>query len=171
MISITHIDKVAFIELNAPPVNALGLKMRQALRCQPFHELGDDDTGQSHRSMFCLCHLFSGGADIVEFRTGAVWDKPDLPELCVAIETSSKPVIAAIAGAAMGGALEVALACDYRVATPDAMMGLPEIKLGLLPGSGGTQRLPRIAGLEAATHYDPFGRSCERRLCLVLRFG
>ena len=149
MISITHIDKVAFIELNAPPVNALGLKMRQVLAVT-ISELGDDDKVKA----IVLCSalpLFSGGADIIEFRTGAVWDKPDLPELCVAIEKSSKPVIAAIAGAAMGGALEVALACDYRVATPDAMMGLPEIKLGLLPGSGGTQRLPRIAGLEAAT--------------------
>ncbi len=92
-----------------------------------------------------------GGADINEFQTGQLWEKPDLPDLCLAIENSIKPVIAAIVGAAMGGALEVALACDYRVASEDAVMGLPEIKLGLLPGSGGTQRLPRIVGLEVAT--------------------
>ncbi|WP_254440287.1 enoyl-CoA hydratase/isomerase family protein [Ruegeria atlantica] len=68
----------------------------------------------------------------------AGWDKPDLPDLCVTIKTRKKPIIATIAGPAMGGALEIALACDYRVATPDALMGLPEIKLGLLPGAGGT---------------------------------
>lgn len=102
------------------------------------------------------------------FRTGAVWDKPDLPDLCLTVEACRIPVIAAIAGPAMGGALEIALACDHRVATPDALMGLPEIKLGLLPGAGGTQRLPRIAGLEAATRMilsgDPvngeFALSC-----------
>ena len=149
MISIEHVDNIAFIELNAPPVNALGLKMRQAL-CSAINDLESDD--QIKAMVLCSAlPLFCGGADIVEFRTGAVWDKPDLPELCVTIETSKKPIIAAIAGPAMGGALEVALACDYRIATPDAVMGLPEIKLGLLPGSGGTQRLPRIAGLEVAT--------------------
>jgi 3-hydroxyacyl-CoA dehydrogenase len=149
MISIEHVDNIAFIELNAPPVNALGLKMRHAL-CSAINDLESDD--QIKAMVLCSAlPLFCGGADIVEFRTGAVWDKPDLPELCITIETSKKPIIAAIAGPAMGGALEVALACDYRIATPDAVMGLPEIKLGLLPGSGGTQRLPRIAGLEAAT--------------------
>ena len=149
MISIEHVDNIAFIELNAPPVNALGLKMRQAL-CSAINDLESDD--QIKAMVLCSAlPLFCGGADIVEFRTGAVWDKPDLPELCITIETSKKPIIAAIAGPAMGGALEVALACDYRIATPEAVMGLPEIKLGLLPGSGGTQRLPRIAGLEAAT--------------------
>ncbi|NOE27875.1 3-hydroxyacyl-CoA dehydrogenase NAD-binding domain-containing protein [Ruegeria sp. HKCCD6157] len=140
---------VAVIELNAPPVNALGLKMRQALS-SAVHELEADEQVKA----IVLCSalpLFCGGADIAEFRTGAVWDKPDLPDLCVTIETSRKPVVAAIAGPAMGGALEIALACDYRVAAPEALMGLPEIKLGLLPGAGGTQRLPRIAGLEVAT--------------------
>ncbi|WP_291729715.1 3-hydroxyacyl-CoA dehydrogenase NAD-binding domain-containing protein [Leisingera sp. F5] len=149
MFSIERSGSVAVIELNAPPVNALGLKMRQALS-SAVHELEADEQVKA----IVLCSalpLFCGGADIAEFRTGAVWDKPDLPDLCVTIETSRKPVVAAIAGPAMGGALEIALACDYRVATPDALMGLPEIKLGLLPGAGGTQRLPRIAGLEAAT--------------------
>ncbi|WP_299665335.1 3-hydroxyacyl-CoA dehydrogenase NAD-binding domain-containing protein [uncultured Ruegeria sp.] len=149
MISTKHTESVAFIELNAPPVNALGLKMRLALS-SAIHELDADEQVKA----IVLCSalpLYCGGADIVEFRTRAVWDKPDLPDLCVTIETSKKPIIAAIAGPAMGGALEIALACDYRVATPDAVMGLPEIKLGLLPGAGGTQRLPRIAGLEVAT--------------------
>ncbi|MCK0104192.1 3-hydroxyacyl-CoA dehydrogenase NAD-binding domain-containing protein [Pseudohalocynthiibacter sp. F2068] len=149
MISIERTGDVAFVELNAPPVNALGQKMRQALS-SAIHELEAD--GQIAVVVLCSAlPLFCGGADIVEFRTGKVWDKPDLPDLCLAIEACRKPVVAAIGGAAMGGALEIALACDYRVATPDAVMGLPEIKLGLLPGAGGTQRLPRIAGLEVAT--------------------
>ncbi|WP_291733975.1 3-hydroxyacyl-CoA dehydrogenase NAD-binding domain-containing protein [Leisingera sp. F5] len=166
MFSIERSGSVAVIELNAPPVNALGLKMRQALS-SAVHELEADEQVKA----IVLCSalpLFCGGADIAEFRTGAVWDKPDLPDLCVTIETSRKPVVAAIAGPSMGGALEIALACDYRVAAPEALMGLPEIKLGLLPGAGGTQRLPRIAGLEVATRMilsgDPvkgdFALSC-----------
>lgn len=166
MISIERIGGVACIELNAPPVNALGLKMRKALSAA-IQELDADDQIQAIVLRSAL-PLFCGGADIAEFRTGAVWDKPDLPDLCLTIEACRIPVIAAIAGPAMGGALEIALACDYRVATPDAVMGLPEIKLGLLPGAGGTQRLPRIAGLEAATRMilsgDPvsgdFALSC-----------
>jgi len=166
MISIERTGGVACIELNAPPVNALGLKMRQVLS-STIHELEADDRVEA--IVFCSAlPLFCGGADIAEFRTGEVWDAPDLPDLCLTIETCRKPVIAAIAGPAMGGALEIALACDYRVATSDAVMGLPEIKLGLLPGAGGTQRLPRIAGLEAATRMilsgDPvngdFALSC-----------
>ncbi|WP_122074320.1 3-hydroxyacyl-CoA dehydrogenase NAD-binding domain-containing protein [Pseudophaeobacter sp. EL27] len=166
MIFIERIGGVACIELNAPPVNALGLKMRKALSAA-IQELDADDQIQSIVLRSAL-PLFCGGADIAEFRTGAVWDKPDLPDLCLTVEACRIPVIAAIAGPAMGGALEIALACDHRVATPDALMGLPEIKLGLLPGAGGTQRLPRIAGLEAATRMilsgDPvsgeFALSC-----------
>lgn len=166
MIFIERIGGVACIELNAPPVNALGLKMRKALSAA-IQELDADDQIQAIVLRSAL-PLFCGGADIAEFRTGAVWDKPDLPDLCLTVEACRIPVIAAIAGPAMGGALEIALACDHRVATPDALMGLPEIKLGLLPGAGGTQRLPRIAGLEAATRMilsgDPvsgeFALSC-----------
>ena len=150
--AITHyqiVDGIATITMTSKPVNALDLTMRRTLTEHLQSADGDD-----HVKAIVITSnlpLFCGGADIVEFHTGALWDKPDLPDLCVTIETSKKPIIAAIAGPAMGGALEIALACDYRVATPDALMGLPEIKLGLLPGAGGTQRLPRIAGLEAAT--------------------
>ncbi|MGB1153969.1 MAG: enoyl-CoA hydratase-related protein, partial [Paracoccaceae bacterium] len=149
MFSITKKQGIALIELNSPPVNALDLRMRKALSAS-IAELGTDD--EIKAMVICSAlPLFCGGADINEFQTGQLWEKPDLPDLCLAIENSIKPVIAAIVGAAMGGALEVALACDYRVASEDAVMGLPEIKLGLLPGSGGTQRLPRIVGLEVAT--------------------
>ena len=166
MFSITKKQGIALIELNSPPVNALDLKMRKALSAS-IAELGTDD--EIKAMVICSAlPLFCGGADINEFQTGQLWEKPDLPDLCLAIENSIKPVIAAIVGAAMGGALEVALACDYRVASEDAVMGLPEIKLGLLPGSGGTQRLPRIVGLEVATRMilsgDPvkgeYARSC-----------
>lgn len=184
---IRRTDNIAYIELMTPPINALGLAMRQSVN-SAIAELEADDSVAVIVLLSAL-PLFSGGADIVEFRTGSVWDQPDLPTLCLSIENCTKPVIAAIEGPAMGGALEMALACDYRVATPDAVMGLPEVKLGLLPGAGGTQRLPRIAGLEAATQMilsgDPvkgdFALSCglvdqlferdEKFLDQVLRFA
>ncbi len=184
---IRRTDNIAYIELMTPPINALGLAMRQSVN-SAIAELEADDSVAVIVLLSAL-PLFSGGADIVEFRTGSVWDQPDLPTLCLSIENCTKPVIAAIEGLAMGGALEMALACDYRVATPDAVMGLPEVKLGLLPGAGGTQRLPRIAGLEAATQMilsgDPvkgdFALSCglvdqlferdEKFLDQVLRFA
>ncbi len=149
MLSIKNTKEVAFVELNAPPVNALGLSMRQELTAA-INQLEKD----SEVEAIVLCSalpLFCGGADIAEFRNEALWEMPDLPSLCEKIESSNKPFIIAMAGAAMGGALEIALTCDYRIATSNTLMGLPEIKLGLLPGAGGTQRLPRIAGLEVAT--------------------
>jgi 3-hydroxyacyl-CoA dehydrogenase len=163
-IFIRRADNIAYIELMAPPINALGLEMRQALT-SAIAELEADDSVAVIVLLSAL-PLFSGGADIVEFRTGSVWDQPDLPTLCLSIENCTKPVIAAIEGPAMGGALEMALACDYRVATPDALMGLPEVKLGLLPGAGGTQRLPRIAGLEAATQMILSGDPVKGDLAL-----
>ncbi len=150
MLSTERQDDIAFVEMNAPPVNAFGIVMRRALEAA-FQSLEADD----RVSVIVLCSalpLFSGGADIHEFRVGGLWDAPTLPDLCALIEASATPFVTALEGVAMGGALEIALACDYRIATPEAMMGLPEIKLGLLPGAGGTQRLPRIAGLETATH-------------------
>ena len=156
--AITHyqiVDGIATITMTSKPVNALDLTMRRTLTEHLQSADGDD-----HVKAIVITSnlpLFCGGADIVEFQTERLWEKPDLPDLCVTIETSKKPIIAAIAGPAMGGALEIALACDYRVATPDALMGLPEIKLGLLPGAGGTQRLPRIVGLEVASEMILLG--------------
>ena len=156
--AITHyqiVDGIATITMTSKPINALDLTMRRTLTEHLQSADGDD-----HVKAIVITSnlpLFCGGADIVEFQTERLWEKPDLPDLCVTIETSKKPIIAAIAGPAMGGALEIALACDYRVATPDALMGLPEIKLGLLPGAGGTQRLPRIVGLEVASEMILLG--------------
>ncbi len=140
-------DGIAVITMMSKPINALDLTMRRALT-EYLQSAVDDDSVKAIVITSNLS-LFSGGAYCgVSYRT---LETPDLPDVCLMIEACRKPVIAAIAGPAMGGALEIALACDCRVATPDAVMGLPEIKLGLLPGAGGTQRLPRIVGLEAAT--------------------
>ena len=93
---------------------------------------------------------FSSGADIKEFAGGAFYADPFLPAVVDIVEAASKPVIAAIGGACMGGGLELALGCHYRVARADAKIAFPEVKLGLIPGAGGTQRFPRLVGLEAA---------------------
>ena len=100
---------------------------------------------------------FSGGADIHEFGTPKAMAYPDLRAVIIEIEDSAKPVIAAIGGVCMGGGLELALACHYRVAAPGARIALPEVKLGLLPGAGGTQRLPRLLGVEPALNMIASG--------------
>ena len=101
---------------------------------------------------------FSGGADIREFGTPKSLAPPNLLMVLRALEECGKPVIAAIDGICMGGGLELALACHYRVATADARIGLPEVKLGLLPGAGGTQRLPRVVGVERALNMIVSGK-------------
>ncbi|MFA9219223.1 MAG: enoyl-CoA hydratase/isomerase family protein, partial [Sphingomonadaceae bacterium] len=139
---------VAVITLNNPPVNGLGLATRAAAVAGIKQALADDAikaiviTGAGK--------AFSGGADIKEFNTPAALAEPSLATLIATAEGSSKPVVAAIHTVCMGGGLELALGCHYRVALPGAQIALPEVKLGLLPGAGGTQRLPRVLGLEMA---------------------
>ncbi len=111
--------------------------------------------------LICEGRTFIAGADITEF--GKPPQAPWLPELVDIIENSSKPVIAAIHGTALGGGLEVALCCHYRVAVPSAKCGLPEVKLGLLPGAGGTQRLPRIVGAEQALEMVTSGQHVDAK--------
>ncbi|MDO6414060.1 3-hydroxyacyl-CoA dehydrogenase NAD-binding domain-containing protein [Sphingomonas sp. BIUV-7] len=135
-------DDVLEILIDNAPVNALGLDVRAGLMAA-VTEAGADGRVKAI-VIRGAGKLFCAGADIAEF--GAPLVDPALPEVADAIEASAKPVIAAIHGAALGGGLEVALACHYRIATPDAQLGLPEVKLGLLPGAGGTQRLPRLVG-------------------------
>ena len=105
---------------------------------------------------------FSSGADIKEFAGGAFYAEPFLPAVVDIVEAAHKPVIAAISGACMGGGLELALGCHYRVALADAKIAFPEVKLGLIPGAGGTQRFPRLVGPRSRGQHDRFGRHDAR---------
>jgi len=133
---------IAVITVNNPPVNALSHSVRAGLK-QHMTDLAVDDSVKSI-VLICEGRTFIAGADIREF--GSPPKAPHLGEVVDQIEAMEKPVVAAIHGTALGGGLEVALSCHYRVAVPTAKVGLPEVKLGILPGAGGTQRLPRIAG-------------------------
>jgi 3-hydroxyacyl-CoA dehydrogenase len=149
MIQLETSNNIALITLDSPPVNALGLPMREAL-AKYLQQAFDDDTVKAIVITSNLA-LFCGGADIEEFDTDVLWARPNLHDLIDTIENGPKLIIAAINGIVMGGGLELALGCDYRIVRQSAKLGLPEIKLGLFPGAGGTQRLPRIAGLQTAT--------------------
>ena len=139
-------DNVLVVISDNPPVNALGQAVRAGLKDAIEEALADD--GVEAVVIRCDGQTFFAGADITEFGKPPVG--PNLPETLDAMEASDKPVVAAIHGTALGGGCEVALACHYRVAVPSAKMGLPEVKLGLIPGAAGTQRLPRLIGAEAA---------------------
>ncbi|GGD89896.1 3-hydroxyacyl-CoA dehydrogenase [Tsuneonella deserti] len=143
----SHRDgEVLVVVSNNPPVNALGQAVRAGLKREIEAGLADD--GVKAIVIRCDGRTFFAGADITEF--GKPPQGPSLPETLDAMEASDKPVVAAIHGTALGGGCEVALACHYRVAVPSAKIGLPEVKLGLIPGAAGTQRLPRLVGAEAA---------------------
>ncbi|TRO97180.1 3-hydroxyacyl-CoA dehydrogenase [Glycocaulis profundi] len=137
---------VLVVTSDNPPVNALGQAVRAGLADAIAQAASDD----AIRAVVIACEgrTFFAGADITEFGKPPVG--PSLPEVIDAIEASAKPVVAAIHGTALGGGLEVALGCHWRIAVPSAKLGLPEVKLGILPGAGGTQRLPRVIGPEAA---------------------
>jgi 3-hydroxyacyl-CoA dehydrogenase len=137
---------VAVLQIDNPPVNGLGHSTRRTL--SDGLEQALDDSAVKVVVITGTDKVFSGGADIREFNTPAALAEPNLLQLIEQVERSPKPVIAAINGVCMGGGLELALGCNYRIATPDASMGLPEVKIGLLPGAGGTQRLPRAVGAE-----------------------
>ena len=139
-------DNVLVVISDNPPVNALGQAVRAGLKDAIEKALGDD----AIEAVVIRCdgQTFFAGADITEFGKPPVG--PNLPETLDAMEASDKPVVAAIHGTALGGGCEVALACHYRVAVPSAKLGLPEVKLGLIPGAAGTQRMPRLVGAEAA---------------------
>lgn len=137
---------VGFLLIDNPPVNVLGATVRKGLAHSLEVALADE--GVNVIVIACAGRTFSAGADISEFN--APMTEPTLQSVFAAIEAANKPVVAAMHGTALGGGLELALACHYRVAVPDAKLGLPEITLGVIPGAGGTQRLPRIIGAIAA---------------------
>ncbi len=139
-------DNVLVVISDNPPVNALGQAVRAGLKNAIEEALGD--SAIEAVVIRCDGQTFFAGADITEFGKPPVG--PNLPETLDAMEASDKPVVAAIHGTALGGGCEVALACHYRVAVPSAKLGLPEVKLGLIPGAAGTQRMPRLVGAEAA---------------------
>ena len=157
---------VLVIVSNNPPVNALGAAVRIGL-AQGLKEALADDTIKAV-VVRCDGRTFFAGADITEFTKPPV--EPMLPGVIDALEASPKPVIAAIHGTALGGGCEVTLGCHYRIAVPSAKIGTPEVKLGLLPGAGGTQRLPRVAGIETAVELCAGGSpiSASRALAVGL---
>jgi len=151
------VGDIAILTIDSPPVNALSAKVRDGLRDGMVKAAADPAVKAV--VLICAGRTFIAGADIAEF--GKPFTGASLPDAQAALENCPMPVIAAIHGTALGGGFEVALVCHYRVAVPSAKLGLPEIKLGLIPGAGGTQRLPRLIGPEAALEAilsgTPFG--------------
>ncbi|WP_430385597.1 3-hydroxyacyl-CoA dehydrogenase NAD-binding domain-containing protein [Blastomonas fulva] len=158
---------ILIVTSNNPPVNALGAGVRVGLDAALTQAAADD--GIKAVVLICAGQTFFAGADITEFGKPPV--EPILTDLIPKIEAFDKPVIAAIHGTALGGGLETALGAHYRVAVPSAKLGVPEVKLGLLPGAGGTQRLPRVVGVKAALEMtakgDPISASQAHKWGLV----
>ena len=155
-------DGIAVITLNNPPVNGLGYETRlgivngldQALSDPAVKAIVVTGAGKA----------FSGGADIREFGSPKAIAEPNLLSVIAAFEASTKPIVAAVHSVAMGGGLELALGCHYRVAAPGAQIALPEVKIGLIPGAGGTQRLPRVLGVETALNMIVSGEPVKSEL-------
>ena len=152
-VSYSATGHIGNIVIDSPPVNALSQHVRQSI-VDALQSAADDDTQAI--VLRCEGRTFIAGADITEF--GKPPQAPALASVLETLEFHPKPIIAAIHGTALGGGLELALCCDYRVAVASAKVGLPEVNLGLLPGAGGTQRLPRLAGLEKAIDMITMGR-------------
>jgi 3-hydroxyacyl-CoA dehydrogenase len=147
---------VLIVTSNNPPVNALGAAVRKGL----VAAIEEAEANEAVKAVVIRCEgqTFFAGADVSEFGTPKAFEQPMLPQVVDIIENCTKPVVAAIHGTALGGGLEVALASHYRVAVPQAKFGVPEVKLGLLPGAGGTQRLPRVAGVPLALDMATSGK-------------
>jgi 3-hydroxyacyl-CoA dehydrogenase len=147
-------DGIAVITVDNPPVNAISQSIRQGLIDAMTEITGNDDIEAA--IIIGAGRVFIAGADVREFGKPPL--PPTLPEAITAIESSDKPVVAAIHGVALGGGLEIALGCHYRIADAGAKLGLPEVNLGIIPGAGGTQRLPRVIGIEKALDLISTGR-------------
>ncbi|MCI5067569.1 3-hydroxyacyl-CoA dehydrogenase NAD-binding domain-containing protein [Acidovorax sp.] len=153
---------VAVITMANPPVNGLGLATRQGI----VDGLARANADAAVKSIVITGAggAFSGGADIKEFGTDKSLQEPNLLSVILAVENSAKPVVAAMHTVAMGGGLELALGCHYRIAAPGCSIALPEVKLGLIPGAGGTQRLPRVIGVEAALNLIVSGEPVKSEM-------
>ena len=166
VVSYELLNNIGLITVNNPPVNALSHAVREGIQ-NALLQAQDDDSDAV--LLVCAGRTFIAGADITEF--GKPPRSPWLPEVLATIENSKKLVVAAIHGTALGGGFETALACHYRCALSSAKVGLPEVKLGLLPGAGGTQRVPRIAGVKAAldmmTSGNPVAASIASDMGLI----
>src|SRR6202000_1494443 len=161
---LTRTGDIAVITLDSPPVNALSEAMREGLIAALAAASADD---QAHAILLiCAGRTFLAGADISEF--GKAMTGATFKDLQLAMDAVQKPLIAAIHGTALGGGLEVALCAHYRIATVSARCGLPEVNLGLLPGAGGTQRLPRIAGPRKALEMMTAGNHVPAQECLAM---
>lgn len=160
------IDCIAVLEIDHPPVNALSHSVRRALG--ESLQRAATDAAASGVVLTGSAGRFIAGADIHEFASGAFLEAPIIRDLQAEMEKLQKPLVAAIEGAALGGGLEIAMACHWRVASSRSRMGLPEVKLGLMPGSGGTQRFPRLAGPEAALEYITSGEHMAAAKALEL---
>lgn len=164
VVDLTLEDGVALITLDNPPVNALSPKLMDGMYDAFIQAIGDPEV----RAILLLCagRTFIAGADIKAL--GVESPKVDFFELQEKIEGAGKPVVAALHGTCLGGGLEVALTCHYRIAAPGTKLGLPEVNLGLLPGGGGTQRLPRIVGVATALDLLISGRQVDARGALAV---
>lgn len=158
------VDDIGILTIDYPPVNALSVHTRIALD-EGFRQFAADDSVKAI-VLICAGRTFIAGADISEF--GKAMGGPNLQDVFDIIENGTKPVVAAIHGTALGGGYELALICHYRIAVPSAKVGLPEVALGLLPGAGGTQRLPRIVGIPAALDLITGGAPVAAKKALEL---
>jgi len=161
-----HLEgEIAVLSIDSPPVNALSAAVRSGL----LEGIEAAVANQNARAIILICagRTFIAGADITEFG-GRGPSGASISDLQAAMQNSDKPVIAAIHGTALGGGLEIAMCCHFRVAVPSARCGLPEVELGLVPGAGGTQRLPRIVGVEAALDLVTSGRHVPATECAEL---
>jgi len=157
---------VAVITLTNPPVNGLGFSTRIGIT--DGLSKANADSAVKAIVITGAGKAFSGGADIKEFGTPKALQEPNLLSVILSLEASPKPIVAAIHSVCMGGGLELALGCHYRVAAPGTSVALPEVKLGLLPGAGGTQRLPRVIGVETALNMIVSGEPVKSELLASL---
>jgi len=157
---------IAVITLNNPPVNGMGLETRRAL----VAGIAQAQADAAVKAVVITGHgkAFSGGADVREFGSPKAFQEPNLLSVIACIENCSKPVVAAMHSVAMGGGLELALGCHYRVCAPGTSISMPEVKLGLIPGAGGTQRLPRALGVEPALNMIVSGEAIQSDMLAML---